>query len=103
MAVIGEMHYLTIGNDTYSIPVNGGGGGTVTSVRVQATSPIQSSSSSEQTVSLNTTISLADGYGDTKRIISAIKSREDFKDEMLDEDYTDDGSEDFYDPKQLLG
>ena len=66
MAVIGEMHYLTIGNNTYSIPVSGGGGGTVTSVRVQATSPVQSSSSSEQTVSLNTTISLADAYGDTK-------------------------------------
>lgn len=66
MAVIGEMHYLTIGNNTYSIPVSGGGGGTVTSVRVQATSPVQSSSSSEQTVSLDTTISLADAYGDTK-------------------------------------
>lgn len=40
--------------------------GTVTSVRVQATSPVQSSVSTEQTTSLNTTISLADGYGDTK-------------------------------------
>ena len=40
--------------------------GTVTSVRVQATSPVQSSTSTEQTSSLNTTISLADGYGDTK-------------------------------------
>ena len=66
MAVVGEMHYLTIGNNTYSIPVSGGGGGTVTSVRVQATSPVQSSTSGEQTVSLNTTISLADEYGDTK-------------------------------------
>ena len=63
MAVIGEMHYLTIGNNTYSIPVSGG---TVTNVRVQATSPVQSSSSSEQTVALDTTISLADAYGDTK-------------------------------------
>jgi len=40
--------------------------GTVTSVRVQATSPVQSSTSTEQTASLNTTISLADAYGDTK-------------------------------------
>ena len=40
--------------------------GTVTSVRVQATSPVQSSTSTEQTTSLNTTISLADAYGDTK-------------------------------------
>ena len=40
--------------------------GTVTSVRVQATSPVQSSVNTEQTSSLNTTISLADGYGDTK-------------------------------------
>ena len=40
--------------------------GTVTSVRVQATSPVQSSTSTEQSSTLNTTISLADGYGDTK-------------------------------------
>ena len=40
--------------------------GTVTSVRVQATSPVQSSTSTAQSSTLNTTISLADGYGDTK-------------------------------------
>lgn len=40
--------------------------GTVTSVRVQATSPVVSSTSSAQTSTLNTTISLANGYGDTK-------------------------------------
>ena len=40
--------------------------GTVTSVRVQATSPVVSSSSAAQSATLNTTISLADGYGDTK-------------------------------------
>lgn len=40
--------------------------GTVTSVRVQGTSPINSSINTEQTGSLNTTISLADNYGDTK-------------------------------------
>ena len=38
----------------------------VTSVRVQATSPVVSSVNTEQTSSLNTTISLADAYGDTK-------------------------------------
>lgn len=41
-------------------------GGTVTSVRVQATSPVVSSVNTAQTGTLNTTISLADGYGDTK-------------------------------------
>lgn len=40
--------------------------GTVTSVRVQATSPVQSSTNTAQTTTLNTTISLANGYGDTK-------------------------------------
>lgn len=40
--------------------------GTVTSVQVQATSPVVSSVSTAQSTSLNTTISLADGYGDTK-------------------------------------
>lgn len=40
--------------------------GTVTSVRVQATSPVVSSVNTAQTATLNTTISLADNYGDTK-------------------------------------
>lgn len=93
MALVGEMHYLTIGDKTYSIaalstetdPVFSASAaagitatdisnwnaktsnvGTVTSVRVQATSPVQSSTSTQQTASLNTTISLANGYGDTK-------------------------------------
>ena len=45
--------------------------GTVTSVRVQATSPVQSSTSTAQSTSLNTTISLADNYGDTKNPYSS--------------------------------
>jgi hypothetical protein len=45
--------------------------GTVTSVRVQATSPVQSSTNTAQSTSLNTTISLADGYGDTKNPYAA--------------------------------
>lgn len=40
--------------------------GTVTSVRVQATSPVVSSVNTAQTGSLNTTISLASNYGDTQ-------------------------------------
>ena len=40
--------------------------GTVTSVQVQATSPVQSSTSTSQSTSLNTTISLASAYGDTQ-------------------------------------
>ena len=45
--------------------------GTVTSVRVQATSPVSSSVSTAQTGTLNTTISLANGYGDTKNPYAA--------------------------------
>ena len=40
--------------------------GTVRSIRIQGTSPIQSSVNTTQTVSLDTTISLANGYGDIK-------------------------------------
>lgn len=40
--------------------------GTVTSVRVQATAPVQSSVNTAQSTTLNTTISLASGYGDTQ-------------------------------------
>ena len=40
--------------------------GTVTSVQVQATSPVVSSTNTAQSTSLNTTISLANNYGDTK-------------------------------------
>lgn len=40
--------------------------GTVTSVRVQATSPVVSSTNTAQSGSLDTTISLANNYGDTK-------------------------------------
>lgn len=45
--------------------------GTVTSVRVQATSPVSSSVSTAQTGTLDTTISLANGYGDTKNPYAA--------------------------------
>lgn len=44
------------------------------------------------------------GYGDTKRIIKALRARENFTEEMLEPDYVfeDDENEEFYDPKQLL-
>lgn len=41
-------------------------GGTITSVRVQGTSPVTSSENTAQTGSLDTTISLANAYGDIK-------------------------------------
>lgn len=56
---------ITIDANGY-ISANTGGGGTVTSVRVQATSPVTSSQNTAQTSELNTTIALADAYGDTK-------------------------------------
>lgn len=47
------------------------------------------------------------GYGDTKRIAKAISGREDYHEVMahLDEDEVieDDGSEEYYDPSELLG
>ena len=52
--------------DTFAWEPLGAGSGTVTSVQVAATSPVQSSVDTAQTTTLNTTISLADAYGDTK-------------------------------------
>lgn len=61
---------FTYGGNTYKLQDNESGyttnTGTVTSVQVQATSPVQSSTSTSQSTSLNTTISLASGYGDTQ-------------------------------------
>ena len=59
---------ITLTDDTSNrkITISAAGGGTVTSVRVQATSPVQSSQNTAQDATLDTTISLADGYGDTK-------------------------------------
>ena len=56
----------TVNNATLTIQKNSTNvAGTVTSVRVQATSPVQSSSDTAQSTTLNTTISLASAYGDT--------------------------------------
>ena len=59
---------ISITRDGYDLTIAATGltSGTVTSVRVQATSPVVSSVNTAQTTTLNTTISLADGYGDTK-------------------------------------
>lgn len=49
------------------------------------------------------------GYGDTKRLVKALSNRNDFSKAIKISDdgeyelYEDDGSEEFYDPKQLLG
>lgn len=58
---LAESYYLASNPSGYT-----SNAGTVTSVRVQATSPVQSSTSTAQSTSLNTTISLANAYGDTK-------------------------------------
>lgn len=52
-----------------------------------------------------TGVLIENGYGDTKRIIKALRARENFNEEMLEPDYVfedDNESEEFYDPKQLL-
>lgn len=52
-----------------------------------------------------TGVLIENGYGDTKRIIKALRTRENFNEEMLEPDYIfedDNESEEFYDPKQLL-
>ena len=67
MAYIGEMQYLTIGNNTYSLPTGGGGDGTVTSVGVaNATNGGLSVSGSPITTAGTITIGLSTAYGDTK-------------------------------------
>lgn len=58
---LAESYYLASNPNGYTSNT-----GTVKSVRVQATSPVQSSTSTAQSASLNTTISLASGYGDTQ-------------------------------------
>ena len=51
-----------------------------------------------------TSVMVEQGYGDTKRIIKALRQREDFNKSMLDKDIAidDDSDEEYYDPKQLL-
>ena len=52
-----------------------------------------------------TGVLVENGYGDTKRIIKALRTRENFNEEMLEPEYVfedDNESEEFYDPKQLL-
>lgn len=47
------------------------------------------------------------GYGDTKQILRGIKNRNDFEESLKnidsDDPVDDDGSEEYYDPSELLG
>ena len=52
------------------------------------------------------TILVENGYGDTKRLVKAIKGREDYSDDMNlanDAVYSDEDSDEYYDPKELFG
>lgn len=62
---------VTVASDANGEITITGSGGTVTSVQVQATSPVVSSVSTASNTTLSTTISLADGYGDTKNPYAA--------------------------------
>lgn len=44
------------------------------------------------------------GYGDTRKIIDSLKTRDDFDESLLDKSIEDDGDvdTDYYDPKELL-
>lgn len=57
---------ITLGSNTITPLTSETYTGTVTSVQVQATSPVTSSSSSASSTTLSTTIALSDAYGDTK-------------------------------------
>lgn len=52
-----------------------------------------------------TDVLVEQGYGNTKRIIKALRERDDFDDSLLDKAVPivdEDDEEDYYDPKQLL-
>lgn len=52
-----------------------------------------------------TDVLVEQGYGNTKRIIKALRERDDFDDSLLDKAIPivdEDDEEDYYDPKQLL-
>lgn len=55
-----------------------------------------------------TNVLVDQGYGDTKKIAKSLAKRDDFDQSYLtmednDEEDLDDGSDDYYDPKELLG
>ena len=63
---------------------------------------------SEEGATELTGVLVEQGYGETKRIIKAIQNRDDYESAMRtlddpDESGTDDGSEEYYDPAELLG
>lgn len=63
---------------------------------------------SEEGATELTGVLVEQGYGETKRIIKAIQNRDDYESAMRtlddpDESGADDGSEEYYDPAELLG
>ena len=63
---------------------------------------------SEEGATELTGVLVEQGYGETKRIIKAIQNRDDYESAMRtlndpEESGNDDGSEDYYDPAELLG
>lgn len=61
-------------------------------------------SMSEEGATELASVLVENGYGDTRRIIKAIRGREDFDESLLDKtiEIDDSGDEEYYDPKQLL-
>ena len=61
-------------------------------------------SMSEDGASELASVLVENGYGDTRRIIKAIRGRDDFDESLLDKavEIDDSGDEEYYDPKQLL-
>lgn len=62
---------------------------------------------SEDGADILTTTLVKLGYGSTKDIANSLKTRKDFNQSLLessnDPQYVDDGSEEYYDPSELLG
>ena len=53
-----------------------------------------------------TNVLVESGYGNTRSIIKSIRNRDDFDESLLDKNIPiedDDSTEEYYDPKQLLG
>ena len=61
-------------------------------------------SMSEDGASELASVLVENGYGDTRRIIKAIRGRDDFDESLLDKavEIDDSTDEEYYDPKQLL-
>jgi hypothetical protein len=62
---------------------------------------------SDDAVDEMTGVLVENGYGDTKRILRGLSERTEFQESLdtmnEDDDLDDDGSEEYYDPSELLG